>query len=160
MAKHIGRQVSLFRAWVPVAGVLLLIGFVPGMPNLLFLFAAAAAGLTAYFLRNFTPEDDETAPSAKGTTAMGGGQSQGGPDEDGSEPTSPDQIGLSDVTDNSPVSIPLGYGLIEMVDEETGGPLVNRITGVRKQISRNLGCLLYTSPSPRDQRGSRMPSSA
>ena len=24
----------------------------------------------------------------------------------------------------------------------------------------NLGCLLYTSPSPRDQRGSRMPSSA
>ena len=25
---------------------------------------------------------------------------------------------------------------------------------------RNTGCLLYTSPSPRDQRGSRMPSSA
>ena len=25
---------------------------------------------------------------------------------------------------------------------------------------KNLGCLLYTSPSPRDQRGSRMPSSA
>ena len=24
----------------------------------------------------------------------------------------------------------------------------------------NYGCLLYTSPSPRDQRGSRMPSSA
>ena len=24
----------------------------------------------------------------------------------------------------------------------------------------NIGCLLYTSPSPRDQRGSRMPSSA
>ena len=28
------------------------------------------------------------------------------------------------------------------------------------QHSRNGGCLLYTSPSPRDQRGSRMPSSA
>ena len=27
-------------------------------------------------------------------------------------------------------------------------------------IGRYLGCLLYTSPSPRDQRGSRMPSSA
>ena len=59
MAKHIGRQVSLFRAWVPVAGVLLLIGFVPGMPNFLFLFAAAV-GLTAFLLRNFTPEDDES----------------------------------------------------------------------------------------------------
>ena len=28
------------------------------------------------------------------------------------------------------------------------------------EISQTLGCLLYTSPSPRDQRGSRMPSSA
>ena len=27
-------------------------------------------------------------------------------------------------------------------------------------IAQCLGCLLYTSPSPRDQRGSRMPSSA
>ena len=27
-------------------------------------------------------------------------------------------------------------------------------------IDLNLDCLLYTSPSPRDQRGSRMPSSA
>ena len=28
------------------------------------------------------------------------------------------------------------------------------------QIAKAKGCLLYTSPSPRDQRGSRMPSSA
>ena len=32
--------------------------------------------------------------------------------------------------------------------------------GVEKRIVRRYGCLLYTSPSPRDQRGSRMPSSA
>ena len=29
-----------------------------------------------------------------------------------------------------------------MVDEETGGPLVNRITSIRKQISRNLGFVI------------------
>ena len=28
------------------------------------------------------------------------------------------------------------------------------------ELNRDLACLLYTSPSPRDQRGSRMPSSA
>ena len=28
------------------------------------------------------------------------------------------------------------------------------------QNDKNVSCLLYTSPSPRDQRGSRMPSSA
>ena len=27
-------------------------------------------------------------------------------------------------------------------------------------VDQSVGCLLYTSPSPRDQRGSRMPSSA
>ena len=29
-----------------------------------------------------------------------------------------------------------------------------------RPLGKGLGCLLYTSPSPRDQRGSRMPSSA
>ena len=38
------------------------------------------------------------------------------------------------------------------------GPLQMR--GVLKFIEEPMICLLYTSPSPRDQRGSRMPSSA
>ncbi|EHI47973.1 flagellar biosynthesis protein FlhA [SAR116 cluster alpha proteobacterium HIMB100] len=142
MAKHIGRQVSMFRAWVPVAGVLLLIGFVPGMPNFLFLFAATAAGLTAWFLRNYTPEDDETVAGAAGGASVASGQGPGGAADENAEPSAPDRIELSDVTDNSPVSIQLGYGLIEMVDEQTGGPLINRITGIRKQISRNLGFVI------------------
>ena len=142
MAKHIGRQVSMFRAWVPVAGVLLLIGFVPGMPNFLFLFAATAAGLTAWFLRNYTPEDDETVAGAAGGAGVAGGQGPVGAADENAEPSAPDRIELSDVTDNSPVSIQLGYGLIEMVDEQTGGPLINRITGIRKQISRNLGFVI------------------
>ena len=141
MAKHIGRQVSMFRAWVPVAGVLLLIGFVPGMPNFLFLFAAGAAGLTAWFLRNYTPEDDDSIAGAAGGAGATGGPGPMGADEN-AEPSAPDRIELSDVTDNSPVSVQLGYGLIEMVDEQTGGPLINRITGIRKQISRNLGFVI------------------
>ena len=32
--------------------------------------------------------------------------------------------------------------------------------GIRHRMGLPLSCLLYTSPSPRDQRGSRMPSSA
>ena len=51
----------------------------------------------------------------------------------------PDQIELDDVTDNSVVSVQLGYGLVEMVDDEAGGPLINRITSIRKQVSRTLG---------------------
>ena len=44
-------------------------------------------------------------------------------------------------------------------DQLTGGNGDDRIFGSADR-STILGCLLYTSPSPRDQRGSRMPSSA
>ncbi len=50
MAAHIGRQVSISRAWIPVSGVLLLIGLMPGMPNFLFLVAALIAASGAYFV--------------------------------------------------------------------------------------------------------------
>ena len=50
VASHIGKQISLSRAWIPVTGVLMLIGFVPGMPNFLFISAALGAGITAYLV--------------------------------------------------------------------------------------------------------------
>ena len=53
-----------------------------------------------------------------------------------------DQLKLEDVTDYSPVSIQLGYGLVEMVDDDSGGPLVERITGIRKQVSKALGFII------------------
>ena len=37
---------------------------------------------------------------------------------------------------------------------------LNASVGLNPKASRIKACLLYTSPSPRDQRGSRMPSSA
>ena len=52
-----------------------------------------------------------------------------------------DQL-IEDVTDYSPVSVQLGYGLVEMVDDDTGGPLVERITGIRKQVSKALGFII------------------
>ena len=146
MATHIGKQIGMSRAWIPVTGVLALIGFVPGMPNFLFVSAAIGAGITAFLVRRAEKNAAKDGqPLGAGTPpAMGGpaanGSSGGGAET--AEQGAPDRIDLSDVTDNSPVSIQLGYGLIEMVDEETGGPLVNRITGIRKQISRNLGFVI------------------
>ena len=45
------------------------------------------------------------------------------------------------------------------VDRETGA-LITGDTGDDVVVADNGSCLLYTSPSPRDQRGSRMPSYA
>jgi flagellar biosynthesis protein FlhA len=125
MAAHIGRQVSLSSAWIPVVAVMTLIGFVPGMPNFLFLAGAAIAGLAAYFVRR----TEKTTQAAEVQAEV---------DAETVE-ESPDKIDLSEIADNAPISIQIGYGLVEMVDENVGGPLVNRITGIRKQVSRSLG---------------------
>ena len=127
MAENISKQVSLSRAWIPVAGVLLLIGFIPGMPNLMFLMAALVAAGAGYW--SYQREQGEI-------------QTANLPDSEEEEEASPDQIDLSEVADNSPVSIQLGYGLIDMVEEDGGGALTTRITGIRRQVSRALGFVI------------------
>ena len=60
----------------------------------------------------------------------------------------------------------LAFGIIEILSafgvfiKVIVGFLTARAKACVKQIARLYDCLLYTSPSPRDQRGSRMPSSA
>ena len=64
--------------------------------------------------------------------------------------------------------IPLYKGNIEFVREHSVDPdkrrHASKLEAVRHYIDLDIWgaypCLLYTSPSPRDQRGSRMPSSA
>ena len=126
MADHIGDQVSLSRAWLPVSGVLLLIGFVPGMPNLLFLGAALVAAVVGYF----TQQREKTKLVEIESNASS---------EDEDEEENQHSISLKDVTDYSPVSIQLGYGLVEMVADDVAGPLITRVTGIRRQISKSLG---------------------
>ena len=127
MAENIGKQVSLSRAWIPVAAVLLLIGFIPGMPNFMFLAAALVAGGAGYW--SYIREQEE----AEATDL---------PDAEEEDETAPDQIDLSEVADNSPISIQLGYGLIDMVEEDGSGALTTRITGIRRQVSRALGFVI------------------
>jgi flagellar biosynthesis protein FlhA len=129
MAQHIGEQVSLSRAWYPVAGVLLLLGFVPGMPNALFLIAGLAAGGVAFFVNKKmqAASEQEAVAGEAGELRLEG------------DTAKPEQIELSEIADNSPVSIQLGYGLVEMVNDENGGALVNRVTGIRRQVSKSLG---------------------
>ena len=60
--------------------------------------------------------------------------------EDEDTETSPDQIELDEIADNAPISIQLGYGLIDLVSDDGSGALTSRVTGIRRQVSRALGC--------------------
>ncbi|WP_439138087.1 flagellar biosynthesis protein FlhA [Roseicyclus sp.] len=130
MAQHISRQIHLSRAWIPTAGVVAALGLVPGMPNGLFLLFAVCAAAAAYF--------------AMRSEAAGIDQENG--DEEETAPISGDIVTLEDVTDYSPVSLQLGYGLISLVDEDQAGPLVSRITSIRREVSKALG---FVVPSVR-----------
>ena len=46
------------------------------------------------------------------------------------------------MSDQTLVTIELGYGLVHLVDEAKSAPLLTRITGIRKQMSRDLGFVL------------------
>ena len=128
MAGNIGSQISLSRAWIPVSGVLLLIGFVPGMPNIMFLAAALIAGAAGFWsLMRERQQAEDAMPAEIG---------------EGDEEARPDQIELDEIADNSPISIQLGYGLINLVSEDGGGALTSRVTGIRRQVSRALGFVI------------------
>ncbi len=58
------------------------------------------------------------------------------------EQVPPDRIELADVSDQTLVTIELGYGLVHLVDKAKGAPLLTRVTGIRKQLSRDLGFVL------------------
>jgi flagellar biosynthesis protein FlhA len=141
MAQHIASEVSLSRAWFPVAGVLALIGMVPGMPNLLFLLVAfIALGIGVACLIS---EREELTEAAGGAVAGGDPALGQMIDDDEKDPNSLD---VTDVADLAAISVLLSYPLLNLVDDDSGSPLVRRITAIRKEVSQGLG---FVVPSVR-----------
>ena len=126
LSEQISQEVGMTRAWLPAAAVLLLIGFIPGMPNILFIISALLAAGIAYYFYKKDKKIEESVVEEK----------------DDATTEDLDKIDLNEVTDNSPISIQLGYGLIKLVDQDNTGPLVSRVTGVRRQVSKDLGFIL------------------
>jgi flagellar biosynthesis protein FlhA len=120
LSGQITSQFGSARAWTPVAAILLFLGLLPGMPHFMILSAAAVAGFTAWKLRGLPA----TAPEAV---------------EEAAPAASPSVIGWDEVSDGAALGLELGYGLISLVDERKGAPLMARITGIRRQLSRELG---------------------
>jgi len=120
LAGQIGSQFGSARTWTPVAVILGLLGLMPGMPHLVILPAAAAAGFAAYKLRQIA----KRPPPPAVVTA---------------EPADLSKIGWEEVTDGMQINLDIGYGLVPLVDERRGAPLMGRITGVRRQLSKELG---------------------
>ncbi|TPG14243.1 flagellar biosynthesis protein FlhA [Sphingomonas koreensis] len=120
LAGQIGSQFGSAKTWTPVACILALLGVMPGMPHLVILPAAAIAGFAAWKLAQIARRPAVVAPIK-------------------AEPVDLSRIGWDEVADTMQVNLDIGYGLVPLVDERKGSPLMGRITGVRRQLSKELG---------------------
>ncbi|WP_327754992.1 flagellar biosynthesis protein FlhA [Sphingobium sp. SJ10-10] len=117
---QITSQFGSGKAWIPVAAILTFLGILPGMPHMIILSAAAIAGGIAWQLRK-------------------AGQRKAAEPEAVAPPPNPALIEWNDVSDGAVLGLEIGYGLIGLVDERKGAPLMARITGIRRQLSKELG---------------------
>lgn len=103
-------------------------GLIPGMPNLAFLLLAAIGGGSAWLMiqRQKAAAVAEIAQASTQTEA----------------PREQRDLSWDDLNPVDPIGLEVGYRLIPLVDKNQGGQLMNRIKGIRKKISQELGFLI------------------
>ncbi len=116
---QIGGQLADPKIWLPVACILFAMGCIPAMPQAIFFPLAAGTFLLWRTLKN---RRDAAANFVEPVAA---------PD--------PSRISIDDVTDQTMVTIQLGYGLIHLTDERHGATLIARLTGLRRQMCQAFG---------------------
>ncbi|TSE34803.1 flagellar biosynthesis protein FlhA [Tepidimonas charontis] len=107
------------------AGVLTLLGLIPGMPNLVFLTFAVLIGSIAYWLAR-----ERAKPSPQELAAQQAAQAPAETEASWDDLQPVDLLGLE-----------LGYRLIALVDRTRRGDLLTRIKGVRKKFAQEVGFL-------------------
>ncbi|PHS70584.1 MAG: flagellar biosynthesis protein FlhA [Methylophaga sp.] len=101
-------------------------GLIPGMPNVPFLLLAAAGGAGSWTLIQ-RQKAAAAIPIAPTETEI---------------PREQRDLSWDDLSPVDPIGLEVGYRLIPLVDKNQGGQLMNRIKGIRKKISQELGFLI------------------
>ncbi len=114
------------RTLAVTAGLLGLMGIIPGMPNFAFLSAAGAAAYGARHLARRAQERTaivEVAPPAP-------------------PPADNKELSWDEIQPLDRIGLEVGYRLIPLVDRNQNGQLLSRLRGVRKKLSQELGFLV------------------
>ena len=110
------------------SGILMLLGVIPGMPSMVFISLAVIAGAIGFMVYRTRGQATDDAEQAKVERESAKPEEQ--------------EIQWDDVSQVDLVSLEIGYGLIPLVNTETGGQLLTRVKGVRKKLSTELGFLV------------------
>jgi flagellar biosynthesis protein FlhA len=106
------------------AGIIFLIGLVPGLPHLPFLALSLVTGGLAYVAHNSRQKAEAAAAEAKKV-----------PKPRGPEP-------MENLLTLDLLELEAGYGLIPLVDEEQDGELLERIRALRRQFATEIGVIV------------------
>jgi flagellar biosynthesis protein FlhA len=110
------------------AGILGILGLIPGMPNFVFLMLAAVLGFVAWKKFN------RPAVTVKQTAAAAAQQAA-------AQPVESVEASWSDVVPVDVLGLEVGYRLIPLVDHGQDGELLKRIRGLRKKFAQEIGFL-------------------
>ena len=108
------------------AGIIGLLGVIPGMPSLIFLPMASGLGYASWRIYA-KQEAARQAPKA--------------PEKPQSAPNPNGEASWEDLQPVDTLGLEVGYRLIQLVDKDRGGDLLNRIKGVRRKFAQEVGFL-------------------
>ncbi len=114
------------RALAVAAGVMLIIGVIPGMPNVPFLLLGAALAYAAWSLHRRREQARVAAEAPAPSTT----------------PPPLPELSWDDLAPVDPLAIEVGYRLVPLVERKHGGELLARIKGIRKKLTQDLGFLV------------------
>lgn len=110
------------------AGVMGLLGLVPGMPNLVFIFFTVMLGALAWWAGRRERQEGEASAQEQAPAPAAAVQEVS-------------EASWDDVRLVEPLAMEVGHRLIAMVDVRQGGELLSRIKGVRRKYAQDIGFL-------------------
>lgn len=120
------------RSLIVSATILGIMGITPGMPHMAFIILAAISGGLAYYLK-------KREAKAVANPVL---NADGNPNDTPAPATENKELSWDDVANVDVLGLEVGYRLIPLVDINQKGELLNRVKGVRKKLSQELGFLV------------------
>lgn len=125
----VSNQLTAFPVATGIAsGVMLFLGLVPNMPKIPFFIASAAmGGLTYLIYKEQTTKQEEVVMTEEEEIIQ-------------NERKEPENV--MNLISVEPMEVEIGYGLIPLADESSGGDLLQRIASVRRQCAIEMGIVV------------------
>ena len=148
LGSYLSKQLTFYpRAMGIAAGMMTIFAIVPGMPVMPFLTLGVTLGILAWKLKQAEMEETEKA-ALEAVASTGKMLTQGAPaaasgsGANGDSKPRPISDEFRKLMEVDVLCIELGLGLVGLADKKTGGDLLDRVTGVRRNFARDMGIVI------------------